>query len=333
VSSWLSTSADEIDRTVRGPHLERVLAQVAEMNEFAAMVDPDAFYQQQLLLSRIYDLNLKLTYGEQTAEGSVVIHEITRLLEAATARAEDDRIEPFLLDQMPADPAAYVSWLKNLARSHRVYKHPYYTEFIKNDADRDDLRRYMIQESVIDGRFDDLLAMTQVGTSGAAKMEIATNYWDEMGNGRPDEVHTHLFNQIFDVLEVTQDDLARSLTGTSLLSGNLAVLLSRYRHRYAESVGYLGMTEWLVPDRFVQVVHAWERLGLPSVGIVYHRLHITVDAKHATGWFHNVVRPAATSAAMRLGIARGTVWRLNSSGRYLDERLAEQRRLAPGLAH
>jgi hypothetical protein len=31
---------------------------------------------------------------------------------------------------------------------------------------------------------------------------------------------------------------------------------------------------------------------------------------------------------MRRGIARGTLWRLNSSARYLDERLAEVSRLA-----
>ncbi|MEV6183551.1 iron-containing redox enzyme family protein [Streptomyces sp. NPDC052015] len=178
-----------------------------------------------------------------------------------------------------------------------------------------------MQESVVDGRFDDLLAMMQVGTSGAAKMEIAQNFWDEMGNGKPEEVHTHLFNKIFEVFEIPADELERSLTANALLSGNLAVLLCRYRQYYPEAVGFLGMTEWLVPDRFVQVVHAWERLGLPDIGIVYHRLHITVDSQHAAGWFHNVVIPAAESEHMRRAIARGTLWRLNSSARYLDERM------------
>ena len=56
-----------------------------------------------------------------------------------------------------------------------------------------------------------------------------------------------------------------------------ALLLCRYRHMYPESVGYLGMTEWLVPDRFRNVIQAWERLGLPQVGITYHRLHVTIQ--------------------------------------------------------
>jgi hypothetical protein len=46
-----------------------------------------------------------------------------------------------------------------------------------------------------------------------------------------------------------------------------------------------------------------------------------LDSQHAAGWFHNVVVPAAASEFMRRGIARGTLWRLNSSARYLDERM------------
>jgi len=71
----------------------------------------------------------------------------------------------------------------------------------------------------VDGRFDDLLAMMQVGTSGPAKMEIAGNFWDEMGNGNDAEVHTHLFNNIFKVFDIDDEELERSLTANALLSG------------------------------------------------------------------------------------------------------------------
>jgi hypothetical protein len=331
ISSWLAMPADDVDQMVRGTYRARVLDQVMTLNRLASADEPDAFYHQQRLLSRIYQLSLSLAPGEPTAEGSVVLHEISRLLEAATAAKEDSYLSAAALAGIPTSPAEYVSWLKNLAKTHPVYKHPYYHEFIRDRAGRDDLRRHMILESVLDSRFDDLLALMQVGTAGVAKMEIAGNFWDEMGNGRHEEVHSTLFDQIFQVFEVTKTELDEALTATALLTGNLAVMLCRYRHRYPEAVGYLGMTEWLVPDRFVQAVHAWERLGLPEVGIVYHRLHITVDAQHAAGWFHNVVAPAATSAAMRLGIARGTLWRLNSSARYLDQRMAEEGYLASGL--
>ncbi|WP_055414030.1 MULTISPECIES: iron-containing redox enzyme family protein [Streptomyces] len=322
VSSLLKRPAEDLDASVTIAERAVLRAAVSDLNARSAAGDPAAFYGQQLLLSRIYALSTQLPEGP-TAEGSTFVHEVLRLLEQATAAAEDAALEPGALDAAPTEPSAYLSWLKKSAREHRVYKHPYYREFIRDHATADDLRNYVIQESVVDGRFDDLLATMQVGTSGDAKMEIAENFWDEMGNGDPSQVHTHLFNQIFRVFDIPAQELERSLTANALLSGNLAVLLCRYRHLYPEAVGFLGMTEWLAPERFVHVVHAWERLGLPDVGIVYHKLHITVDSRHAAGWFHNVVVPAATSERMRRAIARGTLWRLNSSARYLDERMPD----------
>lgn len=326
ISAWLALPAEELDESLSEVDRVQTVSAVRAINA-ASSSDPQAFFAQQKLLARIYDLTIRIP-DEPTAEGSVALHEVTRLLETATLANENKFIPDGLLDQAPTDGKAYLSWLKTMARQHRVFKHSYYNEFIHDHAGVDDLRTYILQESVVDGRFDDLLAMMQVGTSGPAKMEIATNFWDEMGNGNPAEVHTTLFNKIFEVFKITDEELDRVLTANALLSGNLAVMLCRYRHLYAEAVGFLGMTEWLVPDRFKSVVSAWERLGLPDVGIVYHRLHITIDSVHAAGWFHNIVAPAVGTESMRRGVARGALWRLNSSARYLDERLAGSAQLA-----
>lgn len=320
ISSWLGQSAEELDRNVPAAERRGFRAAVTALNNRAQAGDGEAFYAQQFLLARIYQLHTVIPDGA-TAEGSVALHEVTRLLEQATIAAQDADIEPGLIESSPDEPRPYLSWIKRTAKDHRVYKHPYYKDFIRHQATAEDLRSYMIQESVVDGRFDDLLAMMQIGTNGAAKMEIANNFWDEMGNGDKHQVHTHLFNNIFKVFDVRAEEFEESLTATALLSGNLAVMLCRYRQFYAEAVGFMGMLEWLVPDRFVHVLHAWDRLGLPDSGVAYHKLHVTIDSQHAAGWFHNVVLPAATSPHMRHGIARGTLWRLNSSARYLDERM------------
>jgi hypothetical protein len=320
VTSWLTLPADLLDRRTL-PERDRVVCAVAAMNAAAAAGDQEAYYQQQLLLNRIYQVVMQIV-EHPTAEGSVVLHEVTRMLESATMTTEDGHIGPGTIESAPIEPTAYLSWLKEIVRGHRAFKHPYYTEFINRKAKADDLRTYVIQESLVDGRFDDFLAMMQVGTAGTSKMEIANNFWDEMGNGDPGAVHTHLFNKIYEVFDIDPQNIEGSMTACDLLSGNLAVLLCRYRHMYPEAVGYLGMTEWLVPDRFTNVVRGSERVGLRDGGITYNRRHITVDSQHAAGWFHNVVLPAATSEYMRRGIARGALWRVNSSARHLDERLA-----------
>ncbi|MDQ2837738.1 MAG: iron-containing redox enzyme family protein [Actinomycetota bacterium] len=321
LSTWFLRAADEIDQAL-APERDRIFAALNEINARRLSGDQHAFYVQQLLLSQIYKLHMSLVEGPN-AEGSAIFHEVTRILERATLDGEAALLDSEVATGAQQTAGGFLKWLKRTARGHRAFKHPYYAEFIRNSSTAADLRDYAIQESVVDARFDDLLAMMQVGTSGAAKLEIAGNYWDEMGNGRPEEVHTHLFNKILEVFGVSDDELEGDLTAEALLSGNLAVLFCRYRSLYPEAVGFLGMTEWFAPDRFVHVVKAWQRLGLPDVGIVYHKLHITIDSTHAAGWFHQVVTPGATSEFMRRGMTRGAMMRLNSSARYLDERLAK----------
>ncbi|MEV7213953.1 iron-containing redox enzyme family protein [Kitasatospora cineracea] len=309
----LTRPAEELDAH---PDPAALLEAVADLGR-RAVGDPDAFFTQQYLLSRIYGLHTQLPTGP-TAETSTVLHAVTRRLEQDTADAEDSWIDPALYEGMPDDPAAFVAWLKGVAREHPVFKHPYYHRFLRNEATPDDLRRFVLQESSVDSRFDDLLAAMQIGTDGVTKMEIAKNFWDEMGNGNPAEVHTVLFDRIIRHFGITDEELSEHLSAEALLGGNLAVLICRYRGLFAEAVGHLAIAEWLAPDRFSQVLHAWQRLDLPPDGITYHKLHIGIDAHHASAWFAHVVKPMAVSPEARRAITRGALWRLNSSGRYLD---------------
>jgi pyrroloquinoline quinone (PQQ) biosynthesis protein C len=319
---WLERSADDLDAEFAGEKLAEVTAQTARLGADAAAGDTGAAFAQQYLLAKIYGLTMHLPTGP-SPEGSVALQAITRRLEQDTMVAQDAWIDFDAIAEAPEEPKAFISWLKNIIRSHRVFKHPYWHEFMRNRATPSDLRHFVIQESSVDARFDDMLAMMQVGTNGPTKMEIANNFWDEMGNGDPEQVHTHLFQHIIDHFGITDEELAESLTTEALLGGNLAILVCRYRSLFYEAVGHLAVAEWLAPDRFSQVLHAWRRLDLPPKGIIYHELHIGIDAHHASGWFANVVTPMAENPAARLAIARGALWRADSSARYLDRILNE----------
>lgn len=322
---WLSRPADDVDdHFLAGGRLDELLASAGELAVLAKAGDQRAAFAQQYLLNKIYGLSMALS-TTLNAEASVAVHALTRQLEKDTIAEQDSYIDEAQIGSSPDDPDAFVPWLKAIIRNHRVFKHPYWHEFMRNEAQPADLRHFVLQESSVDARFDDLLALMQVGTDGPTKMEIANNFWDEMGNGEPEMVHTELFNNIIEHFEITELELAENLSTSALLGGNLAILVCRYRHLFPEAVGHLAVAEWLAPDRFSQVLHAWRRLDLPPKGIIYHELHIGIDAHHASGWFANVVKPLATDPVARRAIARGALWRADSSARYLDGILSESR--------
>ncbi|AMG30760.1 iron-containing redox enzyme family protein [Grimontia hollisae] len=170
--------------------------------------------------------------------------------------------------------------------------------------------------------FDDCLALMQLGTAGVIKMEIAHNYWDEMGNGKSEEVHTTLFKHVLDELEVTPEYIQQTLSTLSKSSGNLSSGLCFDREQFYKAIGYFGVSEYLAPSRFKHILKGFKRLGLSDKSSIYHDLHVSVDARHSQGWFYNVLAPLANNnQAAATEMARGAIYRLNNSARYLDAAL------------
>jgi len=244
-------------------------------------------------------------------EGGVLDHELARVPEESVAG-------------YPDGGKPYVHWLKGIVNEHPAGWHPLYHEYFANGGSEADLRLLLAQESTLDPRFDDILAAMQIGRCGGEKLEIAANYWDEMGNGDADQVHTHLFGATMAALGIDSDYLEKALMLEATISGNISACLALSRRHYYKAVGYFGVTEYLAPRRFRCIVDTWRRLGLPEVGITYHHLHIGVDAGHAAGWFKNVVVPLVEAEPMAgREIALGASIRLNTSLDYLDTLLSK----------
>ena len=54
---------------------------------------------------------------------------------------------------------------------------------MKNTATLEQVAYYICMEEMVDGSFDDLMAVVQLGMPIHCKMVAGENYWDEMGNG------------------------------------------------------------------------------------------------------------------------------------------------------
>ena len=50
--------------------------------------------------------------------------------------------------------------------------------------------------------FEDLVAMAQVKAPTQAKLELARNYWDEMGRGNPKGMHGPMLDRLIETLEL-----------------------------------------------------------------------------------------------------------------------------------
>jgi len=233
--------------------------------------------------------------------------------------------------KIPKDTKSYMRWLIELINLHRGAEHPFYKDFMENKADREDLKFWMAQESTLDPRFDDIIALIQVGTAGSVKMEFAKNYWDEMGNGTLDKVHSVLFETLGKELNVNEEYIQEHLLTESLVSGNLSSFYALRRDNFYKALGYFGVTEYLAPRRFKAVVNAFQRNKLSKEAQEYHELHIYIDSIHGIGWLNNVIRPIVEKNPLaRVEITKGALTRLDTSSTHLDhmlEHLTSKRQL------
>lgn len=213
----------------------------------------------------------------------------------------------------------FVSELRKIIREHPANNHYFYSHYLPNDSTIDDIAFYLTQESALDPRFDDFIALMQIGLSVGPKLELASNYWDEMGNGKASSVHSNLFKLMLKEVGVTDQTIQDNQLVEAIVCGNLSALLALRKPLIYRAIGSFAVTEFLFPRRCSQLIKAWSRNDLSTASIQYHRDHIMIDAHHADGFFRNVIVPCIDDNPSTADeIYWGVMARLNSSERYLD---------------
>ncbi len=213
----------------------------------------------------------------------------------------------------PLNAAADIRSLAAKDRLPAVYR------WVAEKADVSELRRFLAIEGGPDGGFDDLVAQCQIGLSGAAKMELARNYWDEMGNGDPADVHTDLHHEMAAIVgfaEIDREDLPIAALQRAALGG----LLATNRWLQPEMIGALGLTELQAGPRCRLVLAGFRRLQIPVDAHRFYAIHADVDPRHGKDWLDNAVSPlAAQSPAWNARMIRGAAWRWHVNAALFDE--------------
>ena len=223
--------------------------------------------------------------------------------------------------EAPRDPDAFVRWFEELRETGPGQRDPLFPWLAKS-ASLEQMKWFLAQEVAGEAGFDDLLALTQVKMPVQAKLELARNYWDEMGRGRRAGMHGPLLSDLARALGVCSHP--ETTVWESLALANLLVALALDRRYAYHSVGALGAIELTAPGRVAQVDEGLARLGVPKAARHYFTLHATLDVKHSEAWNREVLRPLVSGEPRAArAIAEGALMRLRAGARCFERYRAE----------
>jgi hypothetical protein len=235
-----------------------------------------------------------------------------RELEAVFVEQERRDISTFLVD-VPEDADGFVGWFEELMRSGPGQGDALFP-WLAETASYEQMRWFLHQEVAGEAGFEDLVALTQLKMPKQAKLELARNYWDEMGRGAAPGMHGPMLGRLAEAFAVrpTPEDTVWE----SLALGNLMIALAANRRYAYQSIGALGVIELTAPGRAAHVACALRRLGMDGKARLYFELHATLDVRHSEAWNREVIHPLVTeNPETALPIAEGALLRLQAGAR------------------
>ena len=216
----------------------------------------------------------------------------------------------------PREPQAFVAWFEALKENGQGQGDALFP-WLAERATLEEMRWFVEQEAAGEAGFDDLVAMSQVKMPTRAKLELARNYWDEMGRGNAKGMHGPMLDALVQALRVTPH-IDTTLAPSLALGNTMAALATNRAYAY-HAIGALGVIELTAPGRATLVSEALRRLKVSAKARHYFDLHAVLDIKHSEAWNREVFASivAATPEAGRY-IAEGALMRLQCGADCFD---------------
>jgi len=213
----------------------------------------------------------------------------------------------------PTDVEGFIAWFEALEATGPGQHDPLFP-WLAEHANVEQLRWFFEQEAAGEAGFDDLVAMTQVKLPTRPKLELARNYWDEMGRGNVKGMHGPMLDLLIDHMEI--EPAIETSAWESLALANAMTAMATTRSYAWHSVGALGAVELTAPVRASLVSKGLRRIGLSAEERRYFDLHAVLDVKHSEGWNREALRPAIEEDFRRaVPIAEGALIRLRCGER------------------
>lgn len=275
----------------------------------------DTFSREQWALARFNHERIAPGLGQSLSPAAQSYHRRMEVLEdrfVAQAREE----VALLSRDVPSDPESFIRWfeqLKNTGPGQGDMLFPWLSQV----ASMAQMRWFLAQEVAGEAGFDDQVAMTQVKMPRQAKLEMARNYWDEMGRGDAKGMHGPMLEQLARYLGIAT--VLETTVPEALALANMMMALAINRRYAFHAVGALGVIEMTAPGRAVRVSQGLNRLGVPRKQSHYFALHAVLDVKHSEAWNREVLLPlVAEDPARAKAIGEGALLRLWCGARCFD---------------
>lgn len=259
-------------------------------------------------------VELDVAYGRQQLELDFLEAELAAVRERAAAA--------------PRTPDGFVAWFEQLKIDGPGQGDPLFP-WLAERAELGALRWFLKQEVSGEAGFEDLVALTQLRMPQQAKLELARNYWDELGRGAARGMHGPMLHALAVALRL--DELDAPIVWEARALANLLVGLAANRRYAYHAVGALGVIELTAPGRSALVNAGLRRCGVAAGTRQYYALHATLDIKHSEAWnrevLHSLVEAEPDVAPC---IAEGALARLAAGARCF-ERYRRELGVTPAL--
>ena len=241
--------------------------------------------------------------AEVHAQAALLIDE-GRWLDGLRARVADRAAEA------PRDADGFVAWFETLEHTGPGQNDPLFP-WLAEQATMEEMRWFLQQEVAGEAGFEDLTAITQLRLPVRAKLELARNYWDEMGRGNAKGMHGPMLEHLSHSLGL-EPQVETTVWESLALANTMAGMACSRRYAY-QSVGALGVIEQTAPGRAKLVGEGLRRLGVSGKDRHYFDLHAILDVKHSEAWNAEAAWPLVSlNPDIAPALAEGALIRLEA---------------------
>ncbi|WP_037587543.1 iron-containing redox enzyme family protein [Stenoxybacter acetivorans] len=157
-------------------------------------------------------------------------------------------------------------------------------DYVATEMTLDSMLHFLKTEICRNEYVDDEVSMLGLGLQGAMKKVVASNFWDECGNGVLQNFHTYWLRRLLHQMGTEDEFLSwRNVDKpwfTSLTSNIFNALLTRPSMRLS-AYGCFTTTEQWVECHFSKIMAGMKRLGLDNDDyLIYFEKHHTIDPHH-----------------------------------------------------